>query len=316
MFRLFSGILLGWALGANDSANVFGTAVASGVVKFATAAALTALFVVLGAVLQGAEGMHTLGGLTTQDMNSAFISSLAAALSVALMTYLRLPVSTSQAVVGAILGMGLVLRQPINWNGLQKVVLCWVGTPLGAMCISVLLYKIFQGILAWLNLSFLILNALLRWGLLISGAYGAYALGANNVANVTGVFAEAGVITVRLATLVGGVSIAFGAMTYSKRVMLTVGGGLVKLDAFSAFIAVLSEAITVHIYAQIGVPVSTSQAIVGAVLGIGIVLGARSVNNRTLLHIVFGWLATPLIAGLAAAALFLASGPVLTLFRP
>jgi hypothetical protein len=39
--------------------------------------------------------------------------------------------------------------------------------------------------------------------------------------------------------------------------MLTVGGGLVKLDGFSAFVAVLSEAITVHIYAIIGVPVST-----------------------------------------------------------
>jgi PiT family inorganic phosphate transporter len=79
--------------------------------------------------------------------------------------------------------------------------------------------------------------------------------------------------------------------------MMTVGGGIVKLDGFSAFVVVLSEAITVHIYAGIGVPVSTSQAVVGAVCGIGMALGTRSVNNRALFHIVAGWLATPLIAG-------------------
>jgi PiT family inorganic phosphate transporter len=98
-------------------------------------------------------------------------------------------------------------------------------------------------------------------------------------------------------------SIALGTVTDSKRVMLMVGRGLVKLDGFMEFIAVLSESIAVHIYAVIGVPVSTSQVIVGAVLGIGIAVGSRSVNNRTLLNIVLGWLSTPLIAALIAALL-------------
>lgn len=301
MFRLISGIFLGWSLGANDSANVFGTAVACRVIKFSLAATITAIFVIAGAILQGTGGMHTLGGLTAQDLNSAFISSLAAALTVTVMTYLSLPVSTSQAVVGAILGIGLALQQDINWGGLQKVVLCWIGTPLGAMLIAFFLYKLFQYILGKIKVNLLFLNAFIKWGLLLSGAYGAYALGANNVANVTGVFARAGLITVRWATIIGGMSIALGSVTYSKRVMLTVGGGLVKLDGFSAFVAVLSEAITVHIYAEIGVPVSTSQAIIGAVLGIGMAVGSRSVNNRTLLNIVLGWLSTPLIAGIVAS---------------
>jgi len=301
MFRLISGVFLGWSLGANDSANVFGTAVASRVIRFSVAATITAIFVIVGAILQGAGGMHTLGGLTSQDLNSAFISSLAAALTVTVMTYLTLPVSTSQAVVGAILGIGLIFQQDINWGSLKKVVLCWVGTPFGAMLISFILYKFFQYIFGKAKVNLLFLNTVIKWGLLLSGAYGAYALGANNVANVTGVFAGAGLITVRWATIIGGMSIALGTVTYSKRVMFTVGGGLVKLDGFSAFVAVLSAAITVHIYAEVGVPVSTSQAIVGAVLGIGMVVGSRSVNNRTLINIVLGWLSTPLIAGIVAA---------------
>ena len=216
------------------------------------------------------------------------------------MTYLSLPVSTSQAVVGAILGIAIALHQEVYLGGLRKVVLCWVGTPIGAMLISFVLYKLFQYILTKITLNILLLNILIKYGLLLSGMYGAYALGANNVANVTGIFAGAGLISIQTATIIGGVSIALGAVTYSKRVMLTVGGGLVKLDGFSAFIAVLSEAITIHIYAIIGVPVSTSQAIVGAVLGIGIALGTRSINNRTLFNIVIGWISTPLIAGILA----------------
>lgn len=176
MFRLLSGIFLGWSLGANDAANVFGTAVASRMIKFSVAATIIAIFVVLGAVLQGAGGMKTLGGLTAQDLNSAFISSFAAALTVTMMTYLSLPVSTSQSVVGAILGIGLALHQDINWGGLQKVVFCWVGNPLGAMFISFSLYKLFQVILGKVKLNILLLNAIIKWGLLASGAYGAYAL--------------------------------------------------------------------------------------------------------------------------------------------
>ena len=144
MFRLISALLLGGSLGANNAANVFGTAVAARVVKFSVAATLTAIFVIIGAFLEGEKGMYTLGGLTAQDMNSAFISSFAAGVTVTLMTYLALPVSTSQAVVGAILGMALAAQQEIHWGGLQKVVLCWVGTPIGAMIISSVLYRISQ----------------------------------------------------------------------------------------------------------------------------------------------------------------------------
>lgn len=300
MFRILSGIFLGWSLGANDAANVFGTAVASRIITFSVAVTILTIFVTTGAVLQGDEGIHTLESLTDQDLNSAFVLSLAAALTVGIMTYFALPVSTSQAVVGAILGIAIALQQTVSWGHLRKVILCWVGTPLGAMLIAFLLYKSFQYLLDKITINLFLLNKLVKYGLLASGAYGAYALGANNVANVTGVFVGAGLLTVRWATLIGGISIALGAITYSKRVMLTVGGGVVKLDGFSAFVSVLAAAITVHIYAEIGVPVSTSQAIVGAVFGIGLALGMQAVHKRTLSHIMLGWIATPIIAGLIA----------------
>ena len=110
--------------------------------------------------------------------------------------------------------------------------------------------------------------------MIVAGSYASYALGANNVANATAVFVGAGMLTVFQAALIGGLSIAFGVLTYSRGVMETVGTKLVRLDPFSALVVVLAEGLTVHFYTLLGVPVSTSQAVVGAVLGIGVLKGA------------------------------------------
>jgi PiT family inorganic phosphate transporter len=294
MFRVISGIFLGWALGANDSANVFGTAVSSRMIRYLTAVFLTALFVVIGALLQGHEGMHTLGSLTTLDLNGAFIASMAAAVTVTIMTVLKLPISTSQAVVGSILGIGIMSRN-INLSGLYKVLICWVGTPIGGFVFALIIYVSLRFIYKKVKPNIFITDSLLKIGLILAGCYGAYALGANNVANVTGVYAG-NLLTSWQAVLIGGVAIAIGAVTYSRKVMMTVGKSIVKLDAFSAFVAVVAHSLTVHIYALIGVPVSTSQAIVGAVLAIGFVQGVHSIQFSTLARVLSGWVLTPVIS--------------------
>lgn len=304
MFRILSGIFMGWSLGSNDSANIFGTAVFSKMVRYRTAVILCAVFVLLGALLEGSEGMHTLGGLVeNQNMDSAFVASLVAALSVTFMTALKLPVSTSQAMVGAIIGIGLAIGN-VNLDGFQKVVYCWVGTPIGTIVATITLYAILGNILEILPINIFTRDSLLRAGLIIAGCYGAYSLGANNVANVTGIYVQTGLLDVFQASLIGGISIGLGAVTYSKKVMMTVGEKLVKLDPFSAFIAVLSCAIVVHIYAKVGVPVSTSQAIIGSVIGIGLIKGVKTINKKVLGEIVLAWLGSPLIAAIVSYTVY------------
>ena len=65
MWQLSAGAFLGWSLGSNDASNVFGTAVASRMVSFRTAAALCAIFVVVGAVVGGRAGLDTYSGIST-----------------------------------------------------------------------------------------------------------------------------------------------------------------------------------------------------------------------------------------------------------
>ena len=83
---------------------------------------------------------------------------------------------------------------------------------------------------------------------------------------------------------------------------MTVGSGIMPLDAFTAFTAVASMAVTVHIFAVIGVPVSTSQAIVGSIIGIGLIRGTHAIKFGVLRNIMIGWLLTPVISLILAAA--------------
>jgi PiT family inorganic phosphate transporter len=300
MWQLLSGLFLGWSLGSNDAANVFGTAVASRMVRRATAAAVCAVFVLIGALVGGREGLETYRAMSpVPSLDLAFVVALAAALTVKGLNRFGLPVSTSQAVVGALVYVGLT-QSSLETGQLVKVVVCWVATPIAAALATVVYYHVIGLMMNLSHPTLFEYDRRLRFGLLAAGAYGAFALGANNVANVTGAFTGPGMLSAGQAVAVGGVAIASGALMVSTRVMVTVGRGLVRLDAFTAFVAILSEATTVHVFSIIGTPVSTSQAIVGAVIGVGLVKGIRTINTQTLSRVVFGWLGTPTTAAALA----------------
>ena len=297
MFSLSGGLFLGWALGANDAANVFGTAVASRIITFRKASILCAVAIIIGAICQGEGGIHTLSGLSKQThMTTLLVVSLSAAVTVTLMTIMRLPISASQATVGSIAGVGLATGT-MQWGGLIKVTTCWVASPIGALIIAVIIYKLLAAFIRYAPISILTRDKILWSGLIIVGIYGSYALGANSSANATGIFSgQFPGISDRQLALLGGISIALGVLTYSKRVMMAVGKGIMPLDAFTALVTVSSMATTIHIFAFIGVPVSTSQATIGAIMGIGLVRGVNSIKFRSLRNIGFGWLLTPIIA--------------------
>ena len=296
MWKVLSGIFLGWSLGANDSANVFGTGVATGSIKYRTAIFLTALFVLLGAILEGPKCMGIVTQLSRLLATDAFYCALAAALTMTMLTYFAIPASTSQAIVGAVIGAGL-LSGSADFSKLYKVVSCWIFTPICGLIMGYLLHRVLAYILDRTIKGMTHRNFLYSVGIVVSGCYGAYSLGANNVANVTGIYVGSGFLSPESASIIGGMSIAIGVLTYSKRVMLTIGKGIVPLDPFSALVVVLAEALTLHLFTQIGVPVSSSQAVVGAVVGVGIIGDVQTVSLRMLVKIGAGWVLTPIAGG-------------------
>ena len=327
LFFITSGLFLGWTLGSNDASNVFGSAVGSRMIRFRQAAIIASIFVILGAVIQGAGGSHTLGKLGSVDaLGGAFTVAMAAGLSVFWMTKLKLPVSTSQAIVGAIIGWNLFSGNATDYKSLTKIVTTWVSGPILGGIFAVLLFLMFRYFLKKSKIHLVRLDGYIKYGLLIVGAFGSYSLGANNIANVVGVFVPSapniiidfGLFSLdgtQLLFLAGGISIAIGILTYSKKVMMTVGDSLMKLNAETALIVVLAHSLVLFVFSSqnlsdffvsIGlppiplVPVSSSQAIVGSILGIGLLKGGKGIKLNVIGRISLGWVVTPIIAGLIA----------------
>ena len=318
---LTSGLFLGWSLGANDAANVFGTAVGSRMVRFTTAALICGVFVVLGAFVSGTGAAQTLGKLgAVNALGGSFMAALAAGLTVLWMTKLGLPVSTSQAIIGSIIGWNLFSDSYTDISSLLKILSTWIICPLLSAVIAALLFTLAKIFVRKIGVGLIRMDGYTRLALILAGAFGAYSLGANNIANVMGVFVpvapfpdlqfgqDFSVSSAQQLFLVGGLAIAVGVFTYSKRVMMTVGSELMTLTPLAAWVAVMSHSIVLFLFASERleqllanmslptiplVPVSSSQAVVGAVIGIGMLQGGREIQWPRIYGIVRGWVITP-----------------------
>lgn len=327
---LSSGLFLGWSLGANDAANVFGTAVGTKMVRFRTAALVAGVFVVLGSLagVSGAAGtLGRLGGIDTPA--GAFGVALSAGLSVLLLLkWIGLPVSTTQAIVGAIVGWNLFTGRPTDPAVLGRIVSSWLLCPLLSGVLAAALFVAARAGMPHVRIHLLEVDAWTRAGLLVVGGFGAFSLGQNNIANVMGVFLRVSpfpevvalgplrVTSVEMLFLAGGLAIATGIATYSHRVMKRLGAGLTELSPLAALIVVSATATVLFVFASPGlsqllrthglpapplVPVSSSQAVVGAILGISLVRQSP-VKWRAVGAIVAGWALAPTVAALASLA--------------
>jgi inorganic phosphate transporter, PiT family len=153
----------------------------------------------------------------------------------------------------------------------------------------------------------------------------AFAHGSNDVANAVGPLAAiVGIINSggevlqksimpAWILLLGGAGIVFGLVTLGFKVMKTVGSKITELTPTRGFAAELSAATTVVLASGIGIPVSTTHTLVGAVLGVGLARGISAINLRVVGSIFLSWLITlPAGAGLAIIFFFMFKGMFLT----
>jgi len=327
LFFLTSGLFLGWSLGANNAANVFGPAVGSGMIRFRTAVIITSVFVVIGSVVSGEGAGETLDELgKVNEIAGAFIVAMAAGFSVYLMTRLDIPVSITQSIVGAIVGWNVFAGAVTDMASFTKIVSSWLVVPVLAALFSSVIYKIVKLILTHARIHILKVDNYNRVGFLIVGAFAAYSLGANNISSVMGVFIFSspfktiGIGNISLSSteqlfLIGGLAIASGVISYSGKVMKTVGKGITEFKPLGGLVAVLASSLVLFIFAseRLGlllacaglpgiplVPVSSSQAIVGAIIGLSFFKEGSRLNYKLIGKIGIGWILTPVFAAIIA----------------
>lgn len=144
----------------------------------------------------------------------------------------------------------------------------------------------------------------------------AFAHGANDVANAVGPLA--GIATVASAGTVvskagvplwilvlGGVGIVIGLATYGYKVIRTIGEKITELTPTRGYSAEIAAAITILTFSRLGMPISTTHTLVGAVIGVGLARGIPALDLKVVGRIFLSWAATLPIAALTAAGAYL-----------
>ncbi len=387
------GFYMAWNIGANDVANSMASAVGAKAITIRQAIVIAAVLNITGATLIGSHVTNTIrkGIVSTEvlsDPHLALIGALsallAAALWVSFATWRSLPVSTTHAIVGAMIGFGIMAggTEVINWAKLGAVVLSWIISPIFSLVIGFIMFRVivktilsrkdnlrvalrlspifialacFVVVLSFLfktplgkrlsistPLAFaLAVPAAVGLGLLgkyllgkISGktrdsnaeeifrriqigtsCYVALAQGANDVANAIGPLAviyflvKTGSVGAKVPVplfllFFGGIGIACGIAMAGYRVMTTMGSKITTLTNTRGFAVDFAAATTVLMASKMGLPVSTTHAAVGGVMGVGLARGLEAVNFRIIFQIMIYWILTVPAAALTSMLLF------------
>ncbi|WP_297090181.1 inorganic phosphate transporter [Thermococcus sp.] len=291
---MITALFMAWAIGANDSAKAVGTAVGSGVLGFKRAVLLIGIFTTLGVFLGGSGVSGTVSGLA-EGMSAGEVGLVlfSAASAVTLASLWGRPISTTQSIIGGLVGASLALGLPVDWWTVGRIASAWVLSPLVAALFAVAVYRLYKPLLRRIK-CLRNLELTQKWLVFTAAAFSAFNLGANELSNVAGLMGGLGIDGPF--KLVLALTLTLGALTFSYDVMMTVGRDISPLGPTSAFSSQFGASLAVSSANLIGLPVSSGQAIVGAISGLGLYKGEH-VNLKLLMGIVKGWVIAPVFAG-------------------
>lgn len=300
--------------GANDTSKGVATLAGAGVTSYRKAIAWGALATLAGSLLSlvvasRMTALFSSGILTTQPTTTYALAVLAgSSFWVALATALKLPVSTTHAIVGALIGAALLYApQHIAWTALtHKVALPLFASIFVSYILSALLGKLYATVLSngIGNAQHTAkVTAIAHW--LTSGA-ASFARGLNDTPKILAVAAFALPSNSHsTAWLLIGIALAMaiGGILAGLRIAKQLGENVVSMNHVEGFQANLTTAVLVATGANLGLPMSTTHVATGAIAGV-VGLDAVRLNKRTLRDFVLAWTVTPIVAGGVAAAVY------------
>jgi len=318
-----ASFFLAFNLGANDAATPTDTSVNAGALTIKQAIILFSIFTSLGAILEGFKVMKTIGKgviLGEIDIIGAFAIVLAANIWILLCSYGGYEISTTHSIIGSVVGYGLIKYgvRGLNISIIQNIIISWLTSPITAIIIAFLLYKALLIIMRYIEID----ERIFRWLLIISLCFSAYSFGVNDIGNATGAYVTIAekigkvpdIQAMFLLSIFGSIGILAGGLILGPRVIETVAYKITRLNLAAGFAAELSNALVVYLFSIIpymligyGIPISTSLASVGAIIGAGLARGGRkSLNKTTILQLSSFWILTlPMTAMISAGTYFL-----------
>ena len=312
--------------GFHDAANSIATVVATRVLSPLQAVVWAAFFNFVAAFVYGVPVAKTIGsGIVQPELVTPIIilAGLSGAIVWNIITwYFGLPTSSSHALIGGFAGSALTaiylktgsMSGVLNWAKLDVIALYIVLAPL----IGFILGFFNMVVVSWLfrKASPRRIDGWFRRLQLVSAAGYSLGHGMNDAQKTMGIImvvllAEGAVSEIKLSLhnnlwviLAAHSAIALGTMSGGWRIVKTMGQKITKLRPIDGFCAETAGASSIFLATHLGVPVSTTHVITGAISGVGAANRLRSVRWNVTLRIVWAWLLTIPVAGAIGALVY------------
>jgi inorganic phosphate transporter, PiT family len=312
---IFLALVFDFLNGFHDSANSIATVVSTRVLSPRYAVMWAAFFNFISFLFFGLHVANTIGkgivdiGLIDQAL---IFGALFGACGWNIITwYFGLPTSSSHALIGGMIGAALVKAGPkaLIWQGILKTVtFIFVSPVLGLILglgLGIVVYWLFR------RSSPTKVDHVFRKGQLVSAAFYSLGHGTNDAQKTMGIIASllfsAGLLGKTFyipfwVVISCQFAIALGTMFGGWRIVKTMGQKVAKLKPVDGFCAEFGSAITLFMASALGIPVSTTHTITGAIMGIGSLRRLSAVKWGVAGRIVWAWIITIPCAALLAAA--------------
>ncbi|MGA2971963.1 MAG: inorganic phosphate transporter [Candidatus Bathyarchaeia archaeon] len=299
---LAAGTALCLVLGANNIAICIGTTMSSRTLRYKQAVLIAAVGLMAGAVLEGGKMSQTVAGVAPTLSDAALLAATIAAFAVmALVTWLRIPLSMNQVFVGAVVGATLARAGVVDVPYTGLVITSWLLTPVAGLVAATLISLVTRAVARRIR-RIILLNKAYAWLTIVTGFYASYALGANGIGLVAG--ASNTLPQLRPWVVLGMAAAAVAGMAlFGRGTTRSVAENIVGLNMPAAMAAQLGGAMVVHGFTQVGMPVSSTQAVVGGVFGAAAPRKLVVQNSRLIRELILGWSAAPLVGAIIAFAL-------------
>jgi sulfate permease len=202
----------------------------------------------------------------------------------------KIPLSTSEVTIGAVVGVGLYFGASFSSN-LFFIVFLWIILSLLAFVSSYFSSKRMDD----KNLKE---SSMMKILLIFVGCFVAFTIGANNIANSIGPVLNADILTLHESLLVGAIPMGIGGLLFGGRVMGNVGLNIIRLNSYDAFIVSLIAGIIILVATIFGVPMPAAQIFTLSIIGMRYAKPEISApaSSKTIRDMIIFWIISPVVS--------------------
>ena len=315
--------ILAIIVGANDAANVFGSAIGSKMLKFRVAIIFFIIFIIIGAVINAKypSGVYRDLLINYPNLSDIFLIILPVIIITFIALGLRIPSSISQSIIFSILGFSIAKNISVNYDLLIDLVSFWIATPIAAVILSILFCYLINLIIAILKLNVFQIDYQVRLSLILLSCVAAFALGSNLTASIVGVYSPflslsidfngyQFLISEKKLYFFGSLLIGLGALILSQKIAQSVGSQISNIKPVSALSILLTQIVILLSFSSdllinqinsllplniFAMPLSASHITFASIIGVASFNKFREVKPNHSLKILISWFTIPIL---------------------